>query len=62
MYINNAVTELDAFIIAEPDNSSGNPQGGNIYTCDSSMVVLGVASGDGTLFNNCKNQLTIKVD
>ena len=60
VYINNAVTELDAFIIAEPDNSSGNPQGGNIYTCDSSMVVLGVASGDGTLFNNCKNQLTIK--
>ena len=62
VYINNAVTELDAFIIAEPDNSSGNPQGGNIYTCDSSMVVLGVASGDGkgTLFNNCKNPLTIK--
>ncbi len=61
VYINNVVTELDAFIIAEPDNSSGNPQGGNIYTCgDSSMVGLRVASGDGTLFNNCKNQLTIK--
>ena len=49
IYINNTVNEVDAVLIAEPNNGSG----GNIYTCEDNI--------QNNAFSSCKNKpLTIK--